>query len=69
MIRTLTGHFSEFAAMQTQGFSDGFQRVFPDCDSAEEAWSAFIQDGTYPDYSRGPWVVYLGNRLGVISKI
>ena len=58
------GRFSESAAMQTQGFSDAFQRCFPTRDAAELAWSAFNRDGTYPDYGRSPWVVYLGHTGG-----
>lgn len=60
---------SELAAFQTQGFSDAFQRLFPDRDSAEIAWSRFVRDGTYPDYGRGPWIVFLGRKPGVFSKM
>ena len=65
----LRGCLSDLAAFQTQGFSDGFQKAFPDRDSAEAAWSAFARDGTYPDYGRAPWVVFLGRRPGVYSRM
>ena len=61
--------FSESISIQTQGFSDAFHQVFPDCDSAKAAWSTFTRDGIYPDYGRGPWVVYLGHKPGVCSKM
>ena len=47
-------------ALQTQGFSDGFQHVYPDHELAEAAWNACTRDGIYPDYSKSPWVVFLG---------
>ena len=62
-------HLSDLAAFQTQGFSDGFQKAFPDHGSAEDAWSAFIRDGTYPDYGRAPWVVFIGRNPGVFSRM
>lgn len=61
--------FSEGAAMQTQGFSDAFQRVYPDRTSAEAAWNLYCADGTYPDYGKSPWVVYNGRRPGVFDKV
>ena len=57
------------AAIATGGFSDAFQRMYPDRDSAEAAWIAFMRDSTYPDYGKSPWVVYHGRRLGVIEKV
>ena len=55
--------------MQTQGFSDGFQRTFPDRDSAEAAWSAYVRYKAYPDYGIGPWVVFIGRKPGVAIKV
>jgi hypothetical protein len=55
--------------MQTVGFSDGFQKAYPDCKSTEDAWLAFDRDGSYPTYGKAPWVVFLGRKLGVLSRI
>jgi hypothetical protein len=55
--------------MQTQGFSDPFQRVYPNFESAESAWNAYIRDKIYPDYGKSPWVVFLGNKPGVFTKV
>ena len=55
--------------MQTQGFSDGFQRAFPDLDAAQAAWTAYTENEAYPDYGRGPWVVYIGRKPGVCTKV
>lgn len=57
------------AATQTQGYSDAFQRVFPDRDSAITAWMAYTEEGIYPDYGKGPWVVYLGRKPGIFIKV
>ena len=62
-------HLSVLAAMQTQGYSDNFQRVYPSRESAEAAWRAFQQTGTFPDYGKGPWVVYIGNKPGLAIKV
>jgi hypothetical protein len=55
--------------MQTQGYSEGFQKTFPTRDSAAAAWSAYVLDKTYPTYGKGPWVVYLGRKPGVFTKV
>ncbi|KAF9782643.1 hypothetical protein BJ322DRAFT_1110520 [Thelephora terrestris] len=55
--------------MQTQGFSDPFQRIYPNFESAESAWNAYIRDKIYPDYGKSPWVVFLGNKPGVFTKV
>jgi len=55
--------------MQTQGHKEGFQRFFPTRDSAMAAWSAYNRDKTYPDYGKGPWVVFLGRKPGVFTKV
>jgi len=55
--------------MQTQGHSDAFQRVFPDFDTAKAAWLAYVEDQVYPDYGKGPWVVFLGRRPGVFTRV
>ena len=57
------------AALQTQGFSDGFQRVYPDHELAEAAWNAYTRDGIYPDYGKSPWVVFLGRKPGLIERV
>ena len=46
--------------MQTQGYSDAFQRVFPDRNAARATWKAYVRDKIYPDYGKAPWVVFLG---------
>ena len=63
------GRFRISAALTTQGFSDAFQRSFPDRGSATAAWNTFAQDRTYPDYGKGPWVVFLGRKPGVFTKV
>ena len=55
--------------MQTQGFSDAFQRTYPDRPSAVAAWNAYSRDGTYPEYGKSPWVVFIGRRPGVFEKV
>ena len=55
--------------MQTQGFSDGFQRVYPDHELAEAAWNAYTRNGIYPDYGKSPWVVFLGQKPGLIERV
>ena len=55
--------------MQTQGYSDNFQRVYPNHESAEAAWKAFKQEGIFPGYGKSPWVVYIGNKPGVAVKM
>ena len=55
--------------MQTQGYSEGFQKTFLTRNSAETAWIAYTQDRTYPDYGKGPWVVFLGRKPGVFTKV
>ena len=62
-------HSSVLAAMQTQGYSDNFQRVYPNRESAETAWNAFKKDRVFPDYGKSPWVVYIGNKPGVATKM
>ncbi|KAF9787403.1 hypothetical protein BJ322DRAFT_1107468 [Thelephora terrestris] len=57
------------AIFQVQCFSDAFQRAFPSRKVAENAWVAFMKDGTFPDYGRSPWVVYFGRRPGVFERI
>ena len=57
------------AAVQTQCFSDGFQRAYANRDAAEAAWQAFMRNGTFPDYGRSPWVVYFGRRPGVFTRV
>lgn len=61
--------FSPGAAMQTQGYSDAFQRTYPSYELAEAAWIAYTRDGTYPDYGRGPWVVFHGRKPGVFERV
>ena len=60
---------SELASIQTIGQRDGFQRCYPDRASAEAAYDLFQSDGTYPDYGKAPWVVFLGRRVGVMQKV
>ena len=55
--------------MQTQGYSDNFQRAYPSRESAEVAWRAFRQNGIFPDYGKGLWVVYIRNKPGVAIKM
>ena len=55
--------------VQTVGQKDGFQRCYPDRASAEAAFSLFENEKVYPDYGKAPWVVYLGHRIGVITKM
>lgn len=55
--------------MQTQCYSDNFQRVYPNYESAEVAWIAFRRAGIFPDYGKAPWVVYIGNKPGVAVKV
>lgn len=56
-------------ALQTQGFTDAFQRIYPDRVSAEAAWVDYYQDGIYPDYGRSPWVIFLGRKCGVFKRV
>ena len=62
-------YFRIAAALETQGFSGAFQRSFPDLDSARAAWDAFTRDGTYPNYGKGPWVVFLGRKPGIFIRV
>ena len=62
-------YFRLIAITQTQGFSNAFQRTYPDYASALAAWNAFTRDGIYPDYGRGPWVVFLGRKPGLIERV
>ena len=55
--------------MQTQGFPGGFQRTLPDFEAGKAAWIAFTRDMTYPDYGRGPWVVFHGRKPGVFTRV
>ena len=55
--------------MQTQNFSGAFQCTYPDRASATAAWEAYQQDGIFPGYSKGPWVVFLGRKLGVFERV
>lgn len=57
------------ASIQTIGQKDGFQRFYPDHASAKDAFDLFRDEGIYPDYGRAPWVVFLGCRIGVITKM
>jgi len=57
------------AAMQTVGQKDGFQRAYPDQASAEAAFNLFKNERIYPDYGKAPWVVFLGGKVGVITKM
>ena len=57
------------AIMQTQGFSDAFQRTYPDRPSAVAAWNTYSRDGTYPEYGKSPWVVFIGRRPSVFEKV
>ena len=68
-IRYLLDLSSLLAILNSQCFSDGFQRAFPNYDAAVAAWGAFMRDGTFPDYGRSPWVVYLGRRPGVFTRV
>jgi hypothetical protein len=69
MVCTLMQLYSLSAAMQTTGFSDAFQRCYPDRESARAAWTAFTIHGIYPDYGKGPWVVFLGRKPGVFVRV
>ena len=60
---------SGLAMVQTVGQKDGFQRCYPDRASAETAFRLFEDEKVYPDYGKAPWVVYLGRRIGVITKM
>lgn len=55
--------------MQTIGQRDGYQRVYPDRASAEAVFNRFENEGIYPDYGKAPWVVFLGRKVGVITKM
>lgn len=55
--------------MQTQGFSNPFQRVYPDFESAEDAWNDFTRAKIYPGYGKAPWVVYLGQTTGIFTNV
>ena len=55
--------------MQTVGQGDGYQHVYPDRASAEAAFNRFKNEGVYPDYGKAPWVVFLGRRVGVLTKM
>jgi hypothetical protein len=57
------------ATLESQCFSDGFQRAYPNPEAAEAVWLAFMRDGTFPDYGRSPWVVYFGRRPGVFTRV
>lgn len=61
--------FSLSAAIQSQGFSGAFQRVYPDHESATEAWEAYQRDGTFPGYGKAPWVVFNGRKVGVFEHV
>ena len=61
--------FRVTAAMQTIGHRDGYQRVYADRVSAEAAFHRFESEGIYPDYGKAPWVVFLGRRVGVATKM
>ena len=61
--------FRVFASIQTQGFSDNFQRTYPDRESANAAWSAYMRDGSFPDYGRPPWVIFIGRWVGVTTRV
>ena len=60
---------SHSAAVQAQGFSDGFWRSYSNQASAQTAWTAYTRDGIFPDYGRGPWIVVLGRKPGVFEKV
>ena len=55
------------ASAQTKGYgSNASQKVFPDRLAAEVAWTAHVQHITY---GKGPWVVFLGRKSGVMTKV
>jgi len=55
--------------MQDIGQRDGYQRVYPDRVSAEAAFTRFENEGIYPDYGKAPWVVFLGRKVGPVTKM
>ena len=57
------------AVLETVGTKDGFQRAYPDRGSAEAAFELFKSEQVYPDYGKAPWVVFLGRRTGVVTKM
>ena len=57
------------ASIQTVGQKDGFQRAYPDRASAEAAFELFENEQIYPDYGKAPWVVFLGRKTGVVTKM
>ncbi|KAF9777749.1 hypothetical protein BJ322DRAFT_1114794 [Thelephora terrestris] len=57
------------AAMQIQGYRNAFQRAFSDLDAATQAWNTYVRDKIHPDYGKAPWVVFLGRRPGVFTRV
>ena len=63
------GFIRLLASFQTQGFSGNFQRIYPNRETADAAWLAYMRDGTFPDYGRSPWVIFIGRWVGVTERV
>jgi hypothetical protein len=67
-IHAFTRFSSATTFAQVDGFSGAFVRSYTDQASAKGAWKTYSQHGIFPDYGKGPWVVFLGRKLGVFES-
>ena len=61
--------FRVLTSFQTQGFRDNYQKTFPDRESADAAWCAYMRDGSFPEYGCFPWVIFIGRWVGVTTRV